>query len=102
MSVNRWEQVEQLFHGARALEEKARAAYLDDACDGDSELRAEVESLLKREGQSALPFEKPLLNLASQSADAAIPNPITIGTRLGPYAMIARVRLVSHQCFWRR
>ncbi len=38
--------VERLFHAALALEPNRRAAFLDNSCASDPELRAEVESLL--------------------------------------------------------
>ena len=46
MTSNRWEQIEELYHTALAHEESGRAAFLASACQGDEELRREVESLL--------------------------------------------------------
>ena len=45
--MNRWEQVEKLCQAALELEESRRAAFLEQACAGDAELRREVESLLQ-------------------------------------------------------
>ena len=45
--MNRWEQVEKLCQAALELEETRRAAFLEEACAGDEELRREVESLLR-------------------------------------------------------
>src|SRR5437016_3401645 len=42
----RWQQIENLFQGALELEADERAAFLDQACGSDAELRQEVESLL--------------------------------------------------------
>jgi serine/threonine-protein kinase len=46
MNAERWQRVEQIFHGAlgRAVGERAR--YVGEACGGDEALRREVESLL--------------------------------------------------------
>jgi len=41
-----WNQVDELFHQALALEESSRAEFLAHACGQDSALRREVESLL--------------------------------------------------------
>ena len=48
MTPTRWAEVERLFQGAVTLDERARAAYLAEACAGDEELRREVESLIDR------------------------------------------------------
>ncbi len=46
MTPERWKQIDELFHAARARAPSERAAFLFDACDGDESLRREVESLL--------------------------------------------------------
>ncbi len=45
-SGEQWRAVEELFHAALDRPPEERAAFLDRACDGDAELRREVESLL--------------------------------------------------------
>jgi len=47
-----WDQLQEVFHAAVALPAEARAAYLDQACAGDSLLRQSVESLLKSHEES--------------------------------------------------
>jgi eukaryotic-like serine/threonine-protein kinase len=47
MPADRWLRVEQLYNEAVDRDAAAREAYLDDACAGDAELRAEVASLLR-------------------------------------------------------
>ncbi|HSB28979.1 MAG TPA: protein kinase [Pyrinomonadaceae bacterium] len=42
-----WDNLKEIFHGALACVPSARAAYLDQATDGDPSLRQAVESLLK-------------------------------------------------------
>jgi len=42
-----WEKLKEMFHAALALPPQERAAYLEQASDGDSELRQAVEALLK-------------------------------------------------------
>jgi hypothetical protein len=45
MSNDRLHQVEKLYHAALALPSDQRAAFLQEACGGDSDLAQEVESL---------------------------------------------------------
>jgi serine/threonine-protein kinase len=83
----RWERVKELFDGAAALEPGARAAFLADACRGDSALREEVETLL----------------LAHDEAGGFLPDPATgpdapggppedlSGRRLGPYRLLGLI-----------
>ena len=45
--TDHWQQVEKICQAALELEESRRAAFLEEACKDDEELRREVESLLK-------------------------------------------------------
>src|SRR5207253_650429 len=49
MTPERWQRIEDLFQSARTRTTAERAAFLDGACGGDPELRAEVEGLLAAE-----------------------------------------------------
>jgi serine/threonine-protein kinase len=46
MTPERWKRVEQVFESALEHPPAERAAYLDLACQGDSSLRQQVETLL--------------------------------------------------------
>ena len=46
MTPERWRQLTEVFHAARALDALAREAYLDRACVGDHGLREEVAAML--------------------------------------------------------
>ena len=46
MTPDRWQRIKSVFQIAAELDPDQRAAYLDQACAGDSALRHEVESLL--------------------------------------------------------
>jgi serine/threonine-protein kinase len=46
MDQSRWKKVEELFHAALEREPGDRDAFLNEACNGDSELRREIESLV--------------------------------------------------------
>src|SRR5438552_18690482 len=65
-------QVEAIF--AAALEKAIpaeRAAYLDEACAGNAELRLRVDLLLKAHGDAGSFLEKPGLELSSQNITGA-------------------------------
>ncbi len=49
MDSERWKRLGELFAAARALDGDRRARYLSEACGGDDDLRAEVESLLEQD-----------------------------------------------------
>ena len=60
--------VDDLCLAALELEEGRRAAFLDQACDGDEDLRREVESLLAQEGKLDGDFlEAPALEVAAKA-----------------------------------
>jgi eukaryotic-like serine/threonine-protein kinase len=56
-----WQRVKELLHQAAAMDPKARATFLDDACGQDVTLRAELDSLLSvGDGLSADFLQSPL------------------------------------------
>ena len=50
MDPKRWRKVERLYHLALKQAPAQRNRFLAEACEGDAELRAEVESLLAESG----------------------------------------------------
>jgi serine/threonine protein kinase len=64
MTPERWRQIEEVFQNAVDLPDAERFAYVEQACAGDAELRAEVVSLLESEG---IGFVAPALEEAAQS-----------------------------------
>src|SRR5687768_18440840 len=54
MEPGRWNRIEEVLQAALDLEPERRAAFLDEACGEDDELRREVESLLAHESDEAL------------------------------------------------
>jgi serine/threonine-protein kinase len=61
MTPEQWEKVSDIFHSVAALDPEKRAAYLDQACDGDETLRDEVESLLSAHEEAAEFIEAPVV-----------------------------------------
>ncbi len=86
MTPERWQRIEELYHAAYARPAGERAAFLDQACRGDSTLRREVESLLSE------PSRDEFLDVPSQQAAtyvAAPSPPDLIGHSLGGYRLEA-------------
>jgi serine/threonine protein kinase len=52
LTPERWAQIEDLFHRAAECDVNRRAALLDEACNGDLELRREVETLFSSEASA--------------------------------------------------
>jgi serine/threonine protein kinase/Tol biopolymer transport system component len=83
MSDDRWQRIEDLFHSAADLPAIDRAAFLSKACDGDDELRREVETLLANDDP-----EDKILEAAVAGAAKHLPNATgddLIGKQVGPY-----------------
>src|ERR1700734_1419031 len=84
MTAERWQQVEALYHSASEREPNRRSAFLDEACQGDEELRCEVESLLAQESSPGALLERPVWEFAASSSAS-----FTAGTRFGSYRIEA-------------
>jgi serine/threonine-protein kinase len=83
---DRWRRIEQVCYEALAREPHDRAAFLDDACAGDAELRAEVESLIEQQSAAQRFLETPAVGqLGFYEAT------VTPGTLLGPYEITDRI-----------
>jgi len=78
MDSERWTRVKQLVDQALAREPSARETFLADACAGDADLRAEVESLLRQENGSLF-----------ETRDA--PAHPLVGRRLGSYEILSAI-----------
>ena len=81
MNRDRFAEIDRVCQGALDRDPAERAAFLDEACGGDANLRAEVETLLAgAPGATSLP-EMAVLPRA---------NALTTGQRLGPYEITER------------
>jgi serine/threonine protein kinase/TolB-like protein len=65
MEPERWNQIEELYHSAAALEPSERSTFLEQACGSDPELRQEVESLLVHEQTAEKFMASPALDVAA-------------------------------------
>ena len=79
---------EHIFHAALEHTAERRAAYLDDACGGDSALRDRVEVLLRAHANPGS-----FLGSPAHAVDATLAPPITEGpgTRIGPYKLLEQI-----------
>jgi Tol biopolymer transport system component len=73
ISPERWHKIEQIYHTALEREPGGRSAFLDQACQGDVELRREVEALL------------------AQDATGSTQTIFGTGAQLGPYKIEAPI-----------
>jgi tetratricopeptide (TPR) repeat protein/tRNA A-37 threonylcarbamoyl transferase component Bud32 len=82
-----WEQIERVFLTAADLPADQQAAFLDDACHGDPDLRGEVESLLRSDRKSG---EKITRAVEDEAQSLFGLSPI-VGSRLGAYRVVREI-----------
>lgn len=84
MNPERWQQVKDLFHSALEREPARRSAFLDETCDGDSSLRAEVESLIAAHERPGSFLDAPAYEVAAAML-ADDHSELEAGRRIGHY-----------------
>jgi serine/threonine protein kinase len=90
MTSQRYDQIEELYHAARALAPAQRAVLLTEACASDEELRREVELLLANHDEAGSFLNHPALEAAAEVI-AAEQESALIGRRLSHYRITARI-----------
>ena len=87
--MEKWRQIDELFHAAAERPSHERAAFLDEACAGNESLRREVESLLAADS-SAEEMETAKLpaQVAAEMLDQQSPR-IASGQSLNQYRIIS-------------
>jgi serine/threonine protein kinase/TolB-like protein/tetratricopeptide (TPR) repeat protein len=85
---DRWQQISRLYHDALARDEHQRAAFLDEACAGDAELRREVGSLLGYQGDAKEFIEAPALDVMAKGL-AGAPALSMSGRQIGVYKILS-------------
>src|SRR5688500_11581859 len=88
MTPERWQQVKQLCQSALERAASERAAFLDQACLGDEDLRREVETLLSYEDQAEHFTEVPALEVEAKerAKDSA---PSLVERQIGHYQILS-------------
>src|SRR5579864_7108723 len=90
MEPGRWNQIEKLYHSAAALRPSEHAAFLDQFCRDDPELRQEVESLLAHDQQAENFIESPALEIAAHQL-ARDDNQSLIGREVSHYRIVEKL-----------
>ncbi|HVN80145.1 MAG TPA: protein kinase [Terriglobia bacterium] len=67
MQPERLRQIDQIYHSALKVEESRRAAFLEQTCSGDEELRLQLEALLARHKEAKSFLESPALEVAGHA-----------------------------------
>src|SRR5262249_49503447 len=88
LGPDRWGSVERLYHAALAQPVARPAVFLAEACEGDDELRREVESLLAQDAQGAL-TRGAVVAAAELVSDAG--QSVLTGRGLGGYQILAPI-----------
>ena len=86
----RWQQVKELFSAALERDVSTRSAFLDSACAGDTDLRAELDSLIAAHDTTNDFIETPAAHRALGIQPDAEPRP-WIGRRVGDYRLVEEV-----------
>jgi serine/threonine protein kinase/Flp pilus assembly protein TadD len=85
MDPERWKRVEQLYHSAAARDPEGRQAFIVEACEGDTSLQEEVESLLAQ----TLCTTELMGDVIGSLAKVSLTDPglctLVLGQQLGPY-----------------
>jgi serine/threonine protein kinase/Tol biopolymer transport system component len=87
MTIERWRQIEAVYHSALEHSPHERAAFIANACKGDPDLRSEVEDLVRRD-------ESPGWSLPDSPVWATRDEPgapLAAGARLGPYEIVSTI-----------
>lgn len=88
--ATRWERVKELFEAAVDLAPPERANLLNNECDGDDELRHEIESLLASDNETEDFIERPVLEIPRD----LFPEPTEetlAGRQIGAYKIICEI-----------
>ena len=88
MDPQRLSEIDSVFESALEREGEARAAYLEERCAGDPELRREVESLLACAGAEIDGYLRPVRELAGLALDGAQAG-LAPGATVGAYRIVA-------------
>src|SRR6185503_9385408 len=88
MTPDRWQRIKSVLESALKLQPRERSSFLDAECEGDDDLRVEVESLIASHDQASHFIEAPAFELM---ADSLRENDSIVGHDIGPYRIIERV-----------
>jgi eukaryotic-like serine/threonine-protein kinase len=87
MASDRWEQISRIYDAALDVAEEERPAFLERNCQGDQELRREVESLLAYDKQAQGFIDRPAMAMTAEKLAGEPPS--LIGRQLGHYQIVS-------------
>jgi eukaryotic-like serine/threonine-protein kinase len=85
VTPDRWQQIKAVLEDTLEREGAERSAFLDAACQGDGELRREVESLLASEDEVDDFIETPVFRIHREE------EPLAVGQRIGAYRIVREI-----------
>ncbi|MCA1626390.1 MAG: protein kinase [Acidobacteria bacterium] len=88
MTPERWQHLKPLFHSALEQQPRERAAFLNQACAGDAQLRAELESLIAAHEQSGEFLDAPAYAVAATLLVGDLLTGLAVGQSLGHYEIV--------------
>jgi Tol biopolymer transport system component len=88
MKPDRWQKVKEIFQAAMDRAPAERSVFVSDVCDGDEELRQEVESLMSSDGRSGTFLDAPAYEAA---AEMIVDNKSGLkkGRTIGPFEILS-------------
>ena len=93
MTRERWQHVRRILEQALETDARERTRYLDEACAGDAELRAEVESLLEADEQASGDFltGRAIDHVTGAATGSRDADDSLRGTRIGSYLVLEEI-----------
>jgi hypothetical protein len=88
MSTERWERTKQILEEALRIAPEQRQTYLDLVCGADSEMRAEVESLIASHTEAGSAFLAAAAPELLQLASSARPPKLPLNRVIGHYRLV--------------
>jgi len=89
--ADKWEQVERVFLAVVDLPPLRQTALLEEMCEGDPELRTEVESMLRADTTSESVFASAFATAVKKEAASLLDPSRLEGSRIGPYRLIHEI-----------
>ena len=86
----RWQDVKQILYAALEIAPAERSAFLDEKCNGDQDLRTEIESLITAHARAAEHFESPAVEMMASAISDESSNELA-GKTLGHYVVIQKL-----------
>ena len=85
MDAERWRNLERLYHTALERNPEERGKFIAEVCQGDEELRRELESLLRQDVAANSPLDRPAWEDAASLLEDVRTVRLEPGMQVGPY-----------------